>query len=112
MRRLLGLALCSLLFSGGGAEAQSSSGSFTSKVTSYCLSGTTRLGTPVRPGVVAVDPGWIPLGATVQIEGLDGLFSAEDTGGGIHGPHIEFWQGSCEEAFNWGVRYRDVTWWQ
>lgn len=38
--------------------------------------------------VIAVDPGIIPLGSTVYIEGL-GTFTAEDIGGAINGNHID-----------------------
>lgn len=113
MRRLLALGLVSLVL-GTVSAAQASQvteGGFVAKVTSYCLSGTTRSGTPVRPGVIAVDPNWIPLGATVLIEGLEGTYLAEDTGGGVRGAHIDLWQGSCHDAINWGVRYREVSWW-
>ncbi len=86
--------------------------SFTARTTSYCLPGTTRSGTPVRPGVVAVDPDWIPLGSSVQIEGLWRTYTAEDTGGGVRGPHIDIWQASCADALEWGVQYLDVSWWR
>ena len=38
--------------------------------------------------MVAVDPGVVPLGSTVYLEGL-GTFTAEDIGGAINGNHID-----------------------
>ena len=49
---------------------------------------TTRLGTPLRYGVVAVDPSVIPLGTKLYIEGY-GYAVAEDTGGAIKGNKID-----------------------
>jgi 3D (Asp-Asp-Asp) domain-containing protein len=82
--------------------------SFTARVTGYCLAGRTRLGTPVRPGVVAVDPAVIPLGSRLLIEGLGGVYSAEDTGSAVRGASVDVWFASCADALAWGVRYRTI----
>lgn len=55
---------------------------------------TTASGTPLRRGVVAVDPKLIPLGTRVYVESLDGSADygyaiAEDTGGSIKGKKID-----------------------
>lgn len=63
--------------------------------------------TPVRPGVVAVDPKVIPLGSQVEIVGL-GVFSAEDVGGLIKGDRIDIFMPSRGEALRWGVRAVEV----
>ena len=61
--------------------------SFAAKVTAYSPGGggasssRTATGTPVRWGVLAVDPRVIPLGSRVMIEGFEDVFTAEDTGG-------------------------------
>jgi 3D (Asp-Asp-Asp) domain-containing protein len=83
----------------------------TARVTAYCLSGTTRSGTPTHSGVVATDPSVIPLGSNLTIEGLGGTYRAEDTGGGVRGAHVDVWMASCAQARAWGVQYRQVAWW-
>lgn len=76
----------------------------------YSLPGRTRMGTPVRWGVVAVDPSVIPMGSRLAIEGFPGMiFVAEDTGGGIHGNTIDIYFNSVQEALNFGVRQLVVT---
>jgi len=46
--------------------------------------------TQVRLGTVAVDPRFISFGSQITIEGFDGmLFTAEDRGGGVIGPHVD-----------------------
>jgi 3D (Asp-Asp-Asp) domain-containing protein len=66
--------------------------------------GITRVGTRVRPGVVAVDPAVIPLGSRLRIEGLAGTYRAEDTGGGIRGAHIDIFMESRSAALQFGRR--------
>jgi 3D (Asp-Asp-Asp) domain-containing protein len=82
---------------------------FRAQVTAYSASveegtawGITRSGTAAHPGVVAVDPTVIPLGSRVRIAGLPGVFRAEDTGGGIHGAHIDVYMESRADAFRFG----------
>jgi uncharacterized protein YabE (DUF348 family) len=67
--------------------------------------GITRAGTETRKGVIAVDPNVIPLWAKVYVPGL-GVASAEDTGGGIKGRHIDVYM--PEDDSSWGVRYVTV----
>lgn len=52
----------------------------------------TRMGTTIRPGVIAVDPKVIPLGSRVYVQYPDGHGEykvAEDTGGAIKGNRID-----------------------
>ncbi len=56
-----------------------------------------------EPGMVAVDPRVIPLGARIWIEGL-GTFFATDTGSLVRGAHIDVFSTSYREAIEWGVR--------
>ena len=66
--------------------------------------GWTAMSTPARVGEIAVDPGVIPLGSEVYIEGV-GARRAEDTGGDIIGNTIDIYMGSDAECKSWGVRY-------
>jgi 3D (Asp-Asp-Asp) domain-containing protein len=82
---------------------------FRAQVTAYSASeeegtawGITRSGTRARPGVVAVDPAVIPLGSHVRIAGLPGTYRAEDTGGGIHGAHLDVFMDSRADALRFG----------
>ncbi|HSB51817.1 MAG TPA: 3D domain-containing protein [Dissulfurispiraceae bacterium] len=63
--------------------------------------GKTATMTPVRWGVVAVDPEIIPFGSRVFIEDM-GWFSAEDTGSRIKGKRIDIFYPSRREAVRFG----------
>lgn len=74
---------------------------------------TTASGEPLQEGVtIAVDPAIIPLGSDVYIEGV-GTRTAQDTGGGIRGYHIDLYVGAGQAAAaGWAnphlsVRYLD-----
>jgi len=72
----------------------------------------THLGTEVRPGIIAVDPGVIPLRSRVKIEYPDGhteYATAEDTGGAIKGNRIDVARRSVKEAENFGIQHVKVT---
>jgi len=76
--------------------------------TGYSLPGHTASGVPVGYGVVAVDPGVIPLGTHLSIPGYgDGV--AADTGGAIVGARIDLWFPTRAEALAWGSRTVTVT---
>lgn len=66
--------------------------------------GITRSGTPARHGTVAVDPTVIPLGSRLWIAGLPDVYRAEDTGGGIHGAHVDMFMESAAAALAFGRR--------
>lgn len=85
-------------------DGSSYSRKLTVRAYAYTGGGTTAMGTPARVGEIAVDPGVIPLGSTVYIEGV-GLRTAEDTGGNIKGNTIDIYMNSQSECINWGVRY-------
>ena len=61
----------------------------------------TATGTPLRRGVIAVDPSVIPLGTRVFIPGY-GEAVAEDIGGGIHGQRIDVAFDTHAEALMFG----------
>jgi 3D (Asp-Asp-Asp) domain-containing protein len=63
--------------------------------------GITKMGTKVRPGVIAVDSKVIPLGTKVHIEGM-GEFVAEDIGGSIKGKRVDIYMETHNEALKFG----------
>ena len=63
--------------------------------------------TPVREGVIAVDPTVIPLGSQVEIVGM-GVFSAEDTGGLIRGNRVDIFMPSRGMALDFGRQEVEV----
>jgi 3D (Asp-Asp-Asp) domain-containing protein len=76
-------------------------------LTSYCLSGTTRRGRYVRPGIVAADPQYFPLSRYVELyvgRKYYGRFLVDDTGRRIKGNHIDVWLASCRDARRFGVK--------
>ncbi len=90
----------------GNASTTAEAGEWmTFKATAYdpSVGDTTRMGTPARLGVVAVDPRVIPLGSTVEVEGY-GTFSAEDTGGAIKGNKIDIFVSTYREAMQFGIQ--------
>ena len=76
-------------------------------VTMYCLSGTTRRGRYVRPGIVAADPRFFPLARYIELyvgERYLGRFLVDDTGDRIRGARIDIWSASCSEARRFGLQ--------
>ncbi|MCC6179199.1 MAG: hypothetical protein IT305_28155 [Chloroflexi bacterium] len=89
---------------------------FVAKVTAYSdgvdgipVNARTASGTRTRYGVVAVDPKFISVGSSLSIEGYDGVFVAEDIGGGLKGPAIDIWLPDPSEARRYGTQSRRVT---
>jgi 3D (Asp-Asp-Asp) domain-containing protein len=91
------------------AAAAPSGRTLNATLTAYAHGTTTRSGTPVRWGVVAVDPEVIPLGSRLMIEGYDTVFVAEDTGGGVRGTHVDVYFPDIGSALRFGVQNRTVT---
>jgi 3D (Asp-Asp-Asp) domain-containing protein len=75
----------------------------TVSTTGYSLGGRTATGLPVGWGVVAVDPGMIPLGSRMTIPGY-GEAVAADTGGSVVGATIDLWFPTIAQANAWGRR--------
>ncbi len=67
----------------------------------------TASGTPVRHGIIAVDPSFIPLGTRVYIPGY-GEAIAEDTGGAIIGDIIDLAFDTYDEVIAFGRRELDI----
>jgi Uncharacterized protein conserved in bacteria len=63
----------------------------------------TSSGTPPGFGTVAVDPGVIPLGSKLYIEGY-GYATALDRGGSIVGNRVDVFMNSYSQARLWGIR--------
>ena len=58
---------------------------------------------PMHLKTIAVDPNVIPLGSRVMIEGYEGIFIAEDTGGAVKGNIVDvFYSGTNEELIQLG----------
>ncbi len=76
-------------------------------LTAYCLHGTTRQGTPTRAGIVAADPRIFPMLRHVHVFAAGrylGRFRVEDTGGAVHGAHLDIWTPDCADAERFGTR--------
>jgi 3D (Asp-Asp-Asp) domain-containing protein len=86
---------------------------FQASVTGYVsgVGGTgwyTATGTRCRWGTVAVDPKFIALGSRMLIDGLDGVFTAEDVGGAVHGAILDVWFPDLDTARRWNTRTTTV----
>lgn len=71
--------------------------------TGYSISGSTVTGIAAGPGVVAVDPSFIPLGTRLTIPGY-GEGVAADTGSAVRGAMIDLWFPTIRAARAWGRR--------
>jgi 3D (Asp-Asp-Asp) domain-containing protein/septal ring factor EnvC (AmiA/AmiB activator) len=76
--------------------------------TGYSMNGSTATGAPTGWGVVAVDPGVIPLGTGMTIPGY-GSGVAADTGSAIQGATIDLWFPTLAQARAWGRRTVTIT---
>lgn len=57
---------------------------------------------------IAADWAVLPPGTVVKIEGLDGTYTVEDSGGAINGNIIDLYIEDLAEALAWGRRNRDL----
>lgn len=74
-------------------------------LTQYCLSGTTRRGRWVRPGIVAADPRIFPLARYVEVfmgNRYLGRYLVDDTGLNVIGTTLDIWNPSCSQAARFG----------
>jgi 3D (Asp-Asp-Asp) domain-containing protein len=77
------------------------------ELTAYCLKGTTRRGRYVRPGIVAADPRYFPLGRYIEVyvgAQYFGRFLVDDTGRLIIGRRLDIWTAECSDAMQFGRR--------
>jgi len=65
--------------------------------------GRTATGTIADVGTVAIDPHLFPMGTRFYVPGY-GYGVGTDTGGAIHGRHIDVAMRSCSSAIAWGRR--------
>jgi 3D (Asp-Asp-Asp) domain-containing protein len=79
--------------------------------TAYNLSGRTASGKPVSKGIIAADPGLLPLGTRVRLEAgsYSGEYLVADTGGGVRGRKIDVWVPTTHEACRFGRRSVKLT---
>lgn len=79
--------------------------------TAYNLSGRTASGRPVSKGLIAADPGLLPLGTRVRIEAgpYSGEYLVADTGGSVRGRKIDVWVPTSREACRFGRRSVKLT---
>lgn len=92
----------------GGGAPPGTTGTLTVTATGYTGGGRTATGAPTGWGVVAVDPGVIPLGTRMSIPGY-GEGVAADTGGAIQGSTIDLWFPTVAQANAWGRRTVTIT---
>jgi 3D (Asp-Asp-Asp) domain-containing protein len=76
--------------------------------TAYAMSGSTATGLRAGWGVVAVDPGLIPLGTRMTIPGY-GEGVAADIGHAVRGAAIDLWFPTRAQALAWGRRVVTIT---
>jgi len=74
--------------------------------TAYCHDGTTASGVQTSRGIVAADPGVLPMGTTIRVRGLkrglNGVYRVMDTGELVQGRRIDLFIESCAEAKRFG----------
>ncbi len=74
--------------------------------TAYCRGETTTSGVAARTGVAAADPGLLPVGSVVALDGddsrYDGIYTVMDTGPSVHGREVDLYMWSCNEALRFG----------
>ncbi len=76
--------------------------------TASCQRRKTQSGAKARTGIIAADPLVLPVGSVVRVDGvadgLAGIYTVMDTGGGLKGQRIRIFVGDCERALQFGER--------
>jgi 3D (Asp-Asp-Asp) domain-containing protein len=74
--------------------------------TAYCQNGKTASGAHTATGIVAADPGVLPIGTRIRVSGLtggrDGVYHVMDTGARVQGLRIDVFVESCADAKRFG----------
>ena len=105
---MLALAISAVLACGADALPQGSARGrmFEVEVTAYCDRGETATGVQARRGIVAADPGVLPLGSRIRVDGLsrrhNGIYDVQDTGRAVKGRIIDIFMGDCDAAKAFG----------
>ena len=81
--------------------------------TAYCKGQTTSAGVSPQAGIAAADPGLLPEGSVVEVDGAGdhyrGIYTVMDTGPKVAGRHLDLYMWSCVEAISFGRRQITVT---
>lgn len=81
--------------------------------TAYCKGQTTSAGVSPQSGIAAADPGLLPEGSVVEIDGAGdryrGIYTVMDTGPKVAGRHLDLYMWSCIEAMSFGRRQITLT---
>jgi 3D (Asp-Asp-Asp) domain-containing protein len=81
--------------------------------TAYCKGLVTTAGVPAQSGVLASDPGLLPLGSVVKLDyrddKYDGIYTVLDSGPEIQGREVDVYMWSCNDALKFGRRRVDLT---
>ena len=113
MKKLLTLCILSTMISVPVQAKTINMGEF--KLTAYCpcekcskgYGRNTTSGKKARSEhTIAVDKSRIDIGSRVKIG--DTIYTAEDTGGGVEGDHIDIFFDTHEEVEEFGVKYKNV----
>jgi 3D (Asp-Asp-Asp) domain-containing protein len=77
--------------------------------TAYCQDGKTASGAHTNRGMVAADPGVLPMGTRIRVSGLqhgrDGIYRVTDAGPRVQGRRIDVFMASCAEAKRFGRQH-------
>jgi 3D (Asp-Asp-Asp) domain-containing protein len=81
--------------------------------TAYCRGETTASGVSVQAGIAAADPGLLPEGSVLQVDGVPeryrGIYTVMDTGPMVQGRHVDLYMWNCDEAVQFGRRDAALT---
>ena len=79
----------------------------------YCKGLVTASGVAVQSGVVAADPGVLPVGSVLELSSLppkyNGVYTVMDTGPAVQGRHLDIYMWSCNEALQFGRKPVHLT---
>ena len=117
MRRLLAcLTLFTALCAQSYGQARERVNVIPFLATAYAIHGTTKSGTPAKPGIVAADTSVLPLGTKIQVTNAgphSGIYTVTDTGSKVRGHHIDIFLPSWARAKEFGrkiVHVRVLRW--